>query len=222
VGLEYFSQTIAWDDLGQERTSDMTSVLASMVLRFQIRPGFSLAAITGYSSSTFDGMVFRHLPFSTVIRSGGMNGLLLGGEFSAAVLPGKSFGLGAFGQVLAYFGTARTSDLAGLAVSGEVESQPNWMRVTAGPVLSYGRSPGFRPYLYPNVRYLKGEFKLSETVQNLKAEETKDITGRGLFGLLAGAEMALSVKFSLRAEAGLYPHKDGNDYTVSVRTLFGF
>jgi hypothetical protein len=94
--------------------------------------------------------------------------------------------------------------------------------VTAGPVVSFGRSSSFKPYIYPNFRYFKGKYEFSETVENLKGEEKKDITGQGQFGLAAGAEMALSEKFSLRAEAGLYPHKDGNDYAVNIKTLFAF
>jgi len=222
LGFEYFSQTIAWDDLDTERTSELTSVLASLVLGYKIRPGFYLAAIVGYSSSNFDGLIFRHLPFSTVIASGGTNGSLLGGELSAALFRGRMIGLDAFGQVIAFLGAARTSELAGLAVSGNSEGKPSWMRVTAGPVISFGHSPSFKPYIYPNLRYLKGKYEFSETVQSLKGEEKKDITGQGQFGLSAGAEMVLSEKFSLRAEAGLYPHGDGNDYAVNIKTLFAF
>lgn len=222
LGFEYFSQTIAWNDLDAERTSEMTSALASLVLGYKIQPGFYLAAIVGYSSSNFGGLIFRHLPFSTVMAGGGMNGPLLGAELSVSIFRGRMIGLDASGQVLAYFGTARTSELPGLAVSGDAESTPSWMRATAGPVIRIGRSAGFRPYIYPNFRYLKGKYEVSETVQNLKGREKKDITGQGQIGLSAGAEIGLSEKFFLRAEGGLYPLKDGNDYTVNIKMQFGF
>jgi hypothetical protein len=151
-----------------------------------------------------------------------MNGPLLGGELSASIFPGRAIGLDAFGQVLAYFGAAQTSKLAELSVSGEAESKPSWMRLTAGPVIRFGRSASFQPYIYPNFHYLKGKYELNETVQNLKGQEKKDISGQGQIGLAAGALMALSEKFSLRAEGGIYPHKDGNDYAVNVRMQFGF
>jgi hypothetical protein len=222
LGFEYFSQTISWNDLDTERTSEMTSALASLILGYKAGPGFYLAAIVGYSSSNFDGLIFRHVPFSREIGSGGMSGALLGGELSASIIRGRMIGLEAFGQALAYFGVARTSELAGLAVSGDAESKPSWMRVTAGPVIRFGRSTGFRPYIYPNLRYLKGKYEFSETIQNLKGQEKKDLTGQGQFGLSAGADMILSEPLSLRAEAGLYPRSDGNDFTVNIKMQFGF
>jgi len=222
LGFEHFSQTIAWDDLDSERTSKLTSELASLVLGYRIRPGFYLAAIVGFSSSNFDGLTFRHLPFSAVIESGGTTGSLLGGQLSAAIFRGRAVGLDAFGQVIAFFGETSTSEIAGLAVSGKSEAKPSWVRATAGPVIRFGRSPGFKPYIYPNFRYFKGKYEFSETVESLKGEEKKDLTGQGQFGLSGGAEMALSKKFSLRAEAGIYPHKDGNDYAMSVKMLFAF
>ncbi len=222
LGFEHFSQTIAWNDLDTERTSELTSVLASLVLGYKIRPGFYLAAIVGYSSSNFDGLIFRRLPFSTVIAGGGMSGPLLGGELSAAIFQGRNIGLDAFGQIIAFFGETRTSEIGGLAVTGKGEAKPSWMRATAGPIIRFGRTAGFKPYIYPNFRYFKGKYEFSETVESLKGEEKKDLTGQGQFGLSGGAEMALSEKFSLRAEAGLYPHKDGNDYAVNIKMLFAF
>jgi len=221
LGYEYFSQTIGWDDLGTERTSNLRSGLFTLVLGYKAGPGLSLAGIVGYSSSNFGGLVFRHLPFSIEIQTGGTDGILLGGELTAMFFGSKGFRLGVIGQYLAYFSSAKTFDLPGLAVSGDAEAQPSWTRVVAGPIISFGRS-GIRPYLYPNVRHLKGKFRLREEIQSLKGEENKTLTGRGLFGLAAGAEMSLSEKFSLRAEAGISPHKDGNDFTVNLRTVFGF
>jgi len=222
LGFEHFSQTIGWNDLETERTSELTSTLATLALGYKVRPGFYLAAILGYTSSNCDGLVFRHLPFSTVIESGGTDGALLGGELSIALFRGRMIGLDAFGQIIAFFGSTRTAEISGLAVSGKSEAKPSWLRATAGPVISFGRSPGFRPYIYPNIRYFKGMYEFSEKVESLEGEEKKDLTGRGQFGLSGGAEMALSEKFSLRAEAGLYPHKDGNDFAVNIKMLFAF
>ncbi len=222
VRLEYFSQTIAWDDQGAELTSELTSMLASLVLEYEVGPGFSLAALVGYSSSDYKDLVFRNLPFSIAFGGGGIGGLLLGGEIKAALLSGGSFGLDISGQFLASQGTAKKWDIPGLAVEGTAEGKPVWMRAVAGPVFTFGRSRSFRPYLFPNVRYLWGTFELNETVQDLSGNEKKDIKGRGLAGISAGVNSQFSPKLILRLEGGLYPHSDGTDYSALATVVFSF
>jgi hypothetical protein len=220
--FEYFSQTIAWDNRGAELTSDLTSILASLVLEYEAGPGFSLAALVGYSSSDYKDLVFRNLPFSIALGGGGVGGLLLGGEVKATLLSGGSFGLDIKGQFIASQGAAKKWDIPGLAVEGTVEGKPVWMRAVAGPVFTFGRSGNFRPFLYPNVRYLWGTFELKETVQDLSGNEKKDIKGRGLAGISAGADSLISPKLLLRVEAGLYPHSDGTDYSAVATIIFSF
>ncbi len=222
VRFEYFSQTIAWDDQGGELTSDLTSILASLVFEYQVGPSFSLAALVGYSSSAYKGLVFRQLPLSIALEGGGVGGILLGGEVKAALLSGGSFGLDISGQLMASLGASKKWDIPDLAVEGTAEGKPVWLRAVAGPVFTFGRSQSFRPYLYPNVRYLWGTFELKETIQDLTGTEKKDIKGRGLAGISAGADSLLSQKILLRIEAGLYPHSDGADYSAMATIIFSF
>jgi hypothetical protein len=222
VRFEYFSQTIAWDDRGAELTSDLTSILASLVLEYQVGPGFSLAALVGYSSSDYKGLVFRQLPFSIALEGGGVGGVLLGGEVKAALLSGGSFELDISGQLIASVGASKKWNIPDLAVDGTAEGKPVWLRAVAGPVFTFGRSQSFRPYLYPNIRYLWGTFELKETVQDLSGTEKKDIKGRGLAGISAGADSLLSQKILLQIEAGIYPHSDGTDYSTVATIIFSF
>jgi hypothetical protein len=220
--VEYFSQTIAWDDRSAESTSKLTAILASLVLEYEVGPGFSLAALVGYSSSDYQDLVFRNLPFSIAFGGGGIGGLLLGGEVKAALLSGGSFGLDISGQFLASQGTAKKWDIPGLAVEGTAEGKPVWMRAIAGPVFTFGRSPNFRPYLYPNVRYLWGTFELKQTIEDLSGTEKKDIKGRGLAGISAGADSQISPKLFLRLEGGLYPRSGGADFSALATVVFSF
>jgi len=218
--FDYFSRTISWDD--DKATSELTSYFGSLVLEYKFLPGFSLAALVGYSSSTLDGLIFRNLPLSIDFEGGGINGLIWGGEINKSLLSGGSLGIDIFGQFLAYLGTKKEWTIPGLAVSGTIEGKPSWMRASVGPVFTYRGWKNFSPYLYPNVDYLWGKFEMKETVETLNGKENKEIKGKSLFGIAFGADFDLSAKFRFKAEAGVFPYKDSVDYSVMLKALFSF
>jgi hypothetical protein len=219
--FEYFSRKIGWEGQDGEATSNVDAALASLVLAYEIQEGFSLAALAGYSSANFDGLTFRRLPISIAYETGGISGLVFGAEVDKAVLAGETFNLDVFGQFLSFFGLKKKSSLTDLVVPGTVEAKPNWMRVSVGAVLYFGRGEGFHPYFYPSYNYLWGTFELDETVEDLKGNEKKEIKGKSRFGLALGADFELSPRLRLKAEAGAYPYKGGIDYSVTIGTLFG-
>lgn len=218
--LDYFSRTISWDD--DQATSNLTSYFASLALGYEFQPGFSLAVLVGYSSSTFDGLIFRKLPLSIDFEGGGINGLILGGEINKSLFSKGSLGIDAFGQFLAFLGTKKEWAIPGLAVSGTTEGKPSWMRASVGPVLTYRGWENFSPYLYPSFDYLWGSFEMKQTVETLKGTENKEIKGKSLFGIALGTNFDLSANFSFKGEAGVYPYKDGVDYSVMIKALFSF
>jgi hypothetical protein len=219
--FDYFSRTISWDD--DKATSKLTSYFGSLVLEYKIQPGFSLAALLGYSSSTFDGLVFRKLPLSIDFdEGGGINGLIWGGEINKILLSKESLDIEAFGQFLAYLGSKKEWAIPGLAVSGTIEGKPSWMRACVGPVFTYRGWENFSIYLYPSFDYLWGTFEMKETIQTLGGKEDKEIKGKSQFGISLGANFDLSANFSFKGEAGVYPYKDGMDYSVMIKALFSF
>lgn len=218
--FDYFSRTISWDD--DKETTELTSYFGSLILGYEFQPGFSLAALLGYSSCTFDGLFFRKLPLSIDFEGGGINGFIVGGEISKRLLSGRSLDIDVFGQFLAYLGTKKEWTIPGLAVSGTIEGKPSWMRASIGPVFTYRGWENFSPYFYPSFDYLWGTFEMKETVETLSGEENKEIKAKSLFGISVGADFGLSAKFSLKGEAGLYPYKDGVDYSVTIKTVFSF
>lgn len=220
--LEYGSRTVGWTEDGQEATSKMTSFLASLVLEFKIQPGFLLAARVGYSSTSFENLVFRRLPLSIELEAGGIGGLLLGAEVEKSLYSGEPYSLDVVGQFLASLGLAKKWDIPGLAVEGSVQGKPTWMKASLGPVLAYRGWEGVTPFLYPRLDYIWGKFRLEETVQELQGSEQKDIKGKAMFGLGLGADLELSTRLRLRGEATLYPREGGTDYSFMVRTLFAF
>jgi hypothetical protein len=222
--LGYFSRTLDMDKESAETAPQLTSLLAGLVLRYDIQPGFSLSAQLGYSSSTFDGLVFRHLPFSVDLGSeaGSIGGILVGAEVEKSVLDGSSFGLELLGQIIASLGFNKEWDLPGLAVDGSVKGKPVWMKAAVGPVFFYRGWGAVTPFFFPRLDYLWGTFELDQTVQDLKGNEKKDIKGKSLFGLGLGADFDLSASLLLRGEAALYPRPSGTDYSFVLQTIFKF
>ncbi len=220
--LEYGSRTIGWTEDSLEPTSKMSLFLASLVLEYDIQPGFVLSARVGYSSTSFEGLVFRHLPFSIELEAGGISGILLGGGLEKALVTGKAYSLDIVGQFLTSLGLGKKWDVPGLAVESSVQGKTTWMKASLGPVLAYRGWKGIVPFLYPRFDYVWGKFKLDEEAQELQGTEEKDIKGKAKFGIGLGADFEITARFRLRGEAALYPRGGGTDYSFMVRTFFSF
>jgi hypothetical protein len=224
LSLGYFSRAIELDEEVEDVIPKMTSLLASLVLQYEFRPGFSVAAHVGYSSSTFDGLTFRGLPYSIIFDSeaGGISGLLAGAEVEVSVLEGAAIGVEILGQFFASLGLNKEWEIPGLAVEGSVKGKPIWMKASVGPVLTLRSLGGFTPFVYPRFDYLWGNFELEQTVQDLTGSEQLDFKGKSRFGVGLGADFDLSASLRIRGEAGLYPRRGGADFSFTVQTLLEF
>jgi opacity protein-like surface antigen len=222
--LGYLSRALEMNEETAEAAPKLTSLLASLILRYNFQPGFSLAVHLGYSSSTFDSLVFRRLPFSVDFSSeaGGLGGILVGAEIEKSLLGEGAFGLGILGQFFASLGINKEWDLPGLAAKGSVKGKPDWMKAAVGPVLSYRGWAGITPFLFPRYDYLWGTFELDQTVLDLKASEAKDIKSKSQFGIGLGADFDPSPSWRLRAEAAFHPYGGGTDYSFVLQTIFTF
>jgi hypothetical protein len=224
LSLGYFSRAIELDEEVEDIVPKMKSLLASLVLQYEIRPGFLVAAHVGYSSSAFDGLTFRGLPYSIIFDSeaGGVSGLLAGAEVEMSVLERDAISIGILGQFFASLGLNKEWEIPGLAVEGSVKGKPIWMKASVGPVLALRSLEGFTPFIFPRIDYLWGNFELEQTVQDLTGNEKLDFKGKSRFGVGLGADFDLSASFRIRGEAGLYPRGGGTDFSFTVQTLLGF
>ncbi len=220
--FEYGSRTVGWTEDGQDVTSKMSFWLASLVLEYEIQPGFTLAAHVGYSSTSFESLSFRRLPLSIDLEVGGIGGIVLGAGVKKSVSAGETFSFDLIGKFLASLGFNKEWEIPGLAVEGSVQGKPTWMKASLGPVIIYQGWEGITPFLFPRVDYMWGKFKLEETIQELQGSEQKDLEGKALFGLGLGADFAISTTLYLRAEASLHPRKGGTDYSFMIRTVYSF
>lgn len=224
LSVGYLTRALGVNDKEQDAVPKMMSLLASLVLEYELQPGFTLAAQVGYSSSKFDHLAFRGLPFSLEMGadSGSMGGILVGVEIGKSLLGGDAFGVEIRGQFLASLGLSREWELPGLAVEGSAKGRPTWMKASVGPVLTYQGWESVTPFVYPCFDYLWGSVEFDETAQELTGSEDKDIKSKSQFGLGLGADFELSPSLRFRGEGGVYPRSGGTDFSFVIQTLFAF
>ncbi len=216
---EYFSRMLSGGE--GEASPMLASYLVSLALNYKLKGGFSASLLLGYASSNYEHLIFRQLPFSINFEGTGISGFLAGAEASKSLLSSRRIEMDVFGHFLACLGIPKKYEIPGLAVSGSVEANPNWMRAVAGPVFRWRGQEGFSPYLAPCFHYLWGNFDMNQKVSSLSGNEKKEMKSKGQVGLLFGIDLAFGGGLELRAEAGVYPRQNGSDYSVMVQAIFG-
>jgi len=220
LAFEFISRTINWDE--DKYNSKMKAYIFFLNLEFEIQEGFSLAALIGYSFSNFDGLMFRQLPFSLELQAGEIGGYFFGGEINKTLVSLKDLEIGLFGQFVYYLGTTKTWSLDTLNVDSSAKGKPTWMRILAGPVLTYKGFDYFYPYLFVNFNRLWGTFKMDETVQQLTGSEEKKFLSDGLYGISLGAIYEVSDSFSIKGEATIIPIQGGVDLGAVFKAAYSF
>ncbi len=220
--VDYFSQLVSWDNLGEKSASDLNSALAAAVLEFRVGRDSSASLFAGYCSSDISGLMFRGLPFSIDYEAGATGGLALGADFDFSLTPGSRVRVSVRGEVTGGLGQSKKWNIPGLAVTGSLEGKTTWLRARVGPMLAFGGEGRVRPYVFPFFHYIWGNLEMRESVQSLSGKETKDIRSQSYFGVAAGLDIPLSPGVKLKAEAGVYPGSGSAGYSASVATMFSF
>ncbi|MFP4082923.1 MAG: hypothetical protein ACLFVG_09250 [Candidatus Aminicenantes bacterium] len=220
LGFEYFTRTIEWD--GEEASSKLKSHFFTFHTEFELQPGLSLGALIGYSLSDYQAMVFRELPFSLELETGGIGGIIFGAELKKSLFFVRNFEIGVVGQFVYYSGGKEEWDIPGLAVEATAEGNPSWLRALAGPVFIYRGMENFRPYLGLSYNRLWGKFKMDQTIKDLEGSEHKKITGKSLFCTVVGAVYEVTEAFGFKGETNIMPYKNGVDIGVMIRAVYAF
>jgi len=224
LGFEFFSRTVGWKgDNENTYTSKLKSYLFTLKMDIEIQRGLFLDLLLGYSSSNYAEMTFRELPFSVELDVGGIGGYLIGGEIKKDLISKENFEIALLGRFTFCLGLKKQWDIPGLAVTGEVEGNPTWMQVVAGPVLTYQRHNRLSPYLSLSFNYLWGSFDMDETVQTLRGNEKKKFSTEALIPISLGAIYALKDSISLKGEFSVFPHKGGiEDFAFMINVVYAF
>lgn len=220
LGFEYLSRTINWDE--KKYNSTLKSYLFSLSMEFEIKGGFILNLLVGYSSSNYEEMTFRQLPFSVALGTEGIGGYLFGGEIEKRIFSQKDFEIGLFGQFLYSLGVKKKWQITELNVVGTVEGRPQWMKAVVGPVFRYTGFDYLYPYLLINYNNFRGKFKMDEKVQDLEGSENKKFYGDGNFGIYVGTIYEVSESLNLKGEVNFIPFREKIDLGFMVKASYIF
>ncbi|MGB8951310.1 MAG: hypothetical protein WCC06_01400 [Candidatus Aminicenantales bacterium] len=228
-GFEIFSRTLSWDE--DKYTSRVLSYFGILDLKFELHRGLFLSALVGYSSSNFNGLTFRQLPFSVTFEDQGgvVNGYLVGAEINQKVYEKlDSYEIGLLAQFVLYSGIKKSWEITDLNEPGILEGKPHWMRAMVGPVFCYKGYEYWSPYIFIHYNKLWGKFELTETIVDLVGTEEKKISGKSVLGLSIGTMYEPSSRFLIKGEVTLLPFDKGNndglgiDLGGMVKAIFTF
>ena len=220
LNFDNFSRTIVWD--GDTASSRLRASLVSARADLGFGKGLTLSLSAGLSFTDFKGLAFGTLPISLEYDASPMKGLALGAELEALLFQSGKFEIKAAGRFVSSFGMSKTWPLEGFAVEGQAKGRSNWMEVSAGPRLTYLLSDAIVPYLEVNARWLRADFRMEETLEDLHGLETKRIKGDVSFGVAVGGDARVSDRLTIKAKAGFVPYAGGADALASVGLLYMF
>ena len=220
LNFDHFSRTIVWD--GDTGSSQLRASLVSARTDFGFGKGLTLSLSAGFSLAGFGGLAFEALPITLEYDASSLKGLVLGAELEALLHKYGKFEIKAAGRFVSSFGMSKTWPLEGFAVEGEAKGRSNWMEASAGPRLAYLLSGTFVPYLEVNARWLRADFRMEETLEDLQGLETKRIKGDFSFSVALGGDARVSDRLTIKAKAGFVPYAGGADALASVGLLYMF
>ncbi len=223
--VEVFSRTLTWDD--GTRSSRLFNPQALVSLDYQAAPGFDLGIVAGYSLTNWNGLVFRNLPFSIDYQAGSINGLVVGAGLRKSVFASGYWELDTEARFTAHLGQASSFPISGLAVDGQADLKGTWMRVQAGPELSYRGFESFSPFLGLAYDRIWGKMTLTEIIEDLEGTEEKKVAGAGAVAVTFGTVYEPSSAFRVKLGGSLIPFKKiggglGLDYGGTVRAMLSF
>ena len=220
LGFEYLSRRINWDE--NTYKSNLSIYLFSFGIELEIKGGFQLNLLAGYSSTNYDGLVFRKLPFSIDLNTGGTGGYLFGAQLEKRIFSHSDFEATFYSQFYYSYGIKKTWQITALNVTGKIEGKPHWLKSDIGSVFRYTGFEYFYPYIYVNYCDFRGTYKMDETVQDLEGSESKKILGEGNFCISIGATYDVSEVFSIKGEASFIPYREGVDIGFVIRASYNF
>jgi hypothetical protein len=117
---------------------------------------------------------------------------------------------------------SKTWPLEGFAVEGEARGSSSWLEAAVGPRLSYLFFGRVVPYLEICARWLRADFEMSETLEDLGGAEKKLVRGDLQLSFALGADAAVTDRIVIEAKAGILPYTGGVNGLVSLGVLYKF
>jgi hypothetical protein len=188
AGLNYenLSRTVVWT--GDTSPSKIRANLITARADFGLGKGAVVSFSAGLSLADYKALVFDTLPISLQFDGTTISGLVLGAEAAVPIMKFSDFGLDGTGRFVYSLGMSKTWPIEDFAVEGEARGRSGWMEAAVGPRLSYYFFGRVVPYVELSLRWLRADFKMTETLADLGGTELKLVRGDLSFGAAVGAD----------------------------------
>ncbi len=216
----FAERSVRWDKGPDE--SRLKTRLLGLAADVSFSRGLGLSLFAGMGFCDPDGAAFRTLPISLEYRAAAMKGFAFGGAVRKNIFTYGNFETGARASFVFYSGSSKSWPIEGFAVEGDATGRPKWSEFEIGPTLSYKAAGGFTPYLGVSLNWLRGDFRMTETLGELGGEQGRKFAQKGLLRIALGAAFDLGRGFVVDGEAGVIPSKGRTDIGANVRLLYGF
>ena len=220
LSFDNFSRTVVWKGDAASAVIRANTVAARADLGF--RKGVVLSLSAGLSLTDFEGLAFNSLPITLEFAGPSISGLVLGAEVLAPLLKSSDFEISGTGRFVYSLGMSKTWPLEDFAVEGKAKGKPGWMEASVGPRVSYLFFGRVIPYLEVCARWLRADFKMTETLADLEGTETKIVRGDISFSAALGVDGVVTDWLTVKAKAGVLPYVGGVDTMFSVGLLYKF
>lgn len=222
AGLNYenLSRTVVWT--GDTSPSKIRANLISARADLGLGKGAVVSLSAGLSLAHYKALVFDALPISLQFDGTTISGLFLGAEAAVPIKKFSDFELGGTGRFLYSLGVSKTWPIEDFAVEGEARGKAGWMEAAVGPRLSYFFFGRVVPYAELSLRWLRADFRMTETLADLSGTELKLVRGDLSFCAALGADATVTDRISVKAKAGIMPYAGGVDGLLSIGILYKF
>jgi len=222
AGLSYenFSRTVVWK--GDEASSRIQAGLISARAEFGLAKGIVVGVHAGLSLTDFKDVSFTTLPISLQYDGSPLKGFALGVDVDAPLYKFSDFEIGGTARFVYSIGMSTTWPLEGFAVEGEARGSSSWMEAAVGPRLSYLFFGRVVPYLEICARWLRADFEMRETLEDLSGAEKKLVRGDLQLSFAIGADAAVTDRIVIEAKAGILPYTGGVNGLASLGVLYKF
>lgn len=203
IGGGYLSHSIVWDE--KTGSSRLASGYGAVRLGLEFSQKASIALLAGYGGSGWNGLVFRALPISVDYQAGSIPAIFLGAEIELPLVQAGAWEIGLGARYLFSLGSTGNWTLTELNQVGTFDGRADWMRVQAGPSLTYRGFETFSPYAAVFYDRIWGTFTMNENINPLLGTEEKKIKGQGVVGAAVGMIIEPGPSLRLKAEGSLVP-----------------
>jgi hypothetical protein len=219
LGAGTFSRTVRLDDGGEEMK--LKAFTLGLTSEFTFPYGITADVFAGLAMTDYEGLTFDHLPITLQYQAGTVRSFIIGGEIRKKLLVFGDFETGAAARIVSSLGATKTWALEDFAVEGESKGTPDWTEFSIGPTVTYTGYEKWAPYLGVSASWLRGRFKMAETLGDLEGTQSVRLRQKGLIRVTLGAAFQIA-RFSVRGEAAFLPSRGGVDVGVALRVLYAF